>query len=56
MAGDCLAWPQWEGVYLVLWRLDASEKGDARGVKWEWEGGGKPLRGEREGGWGGGLV
>ena len=24
---------------LVLWRLDASEKRDARGVRWEWLGG-----------------
>jgi hypothetical protein len=36
---DCLIWHQWEGRYLVLWKLDVPEKGDARGVRWEWVGG-----------------
>ena len=39
IAEDCLIWYQWEGKCLVLWRLDALEKGDARGVRWEWVGG-----------------
>jgi hypothetical protein len=26
-------------MHLVLWRLDAPEKGDAREVMWEWVGG-----------------
>jgi hypothetical protein len=34
VAEDSLVWPQWEGMCLVLWRLDATEKGDARGVRW----------------------
>ena len=38
IAEDCLIWYQWEGKCLVLWRLDALEKGDARGVKQEWVG------------------
>jgi len=33
VAEDCLVWPQWEGMHLVLWRLDAPEKGDAREVR-----------------------
>jgi len=36
VAEDGLLWPQWEGMCLVLWRLDAPEKGDATGVRWEW--------------------
>ena len=24
---------------MVLWKLDSPEKGDARGVRWEWVGG-----------------
>jgi hypothetical protein len=39
VAEDCLIWPQWEGMCLVLWRLDAPEKGDARGMRLEWVGG-----------------
>ena len=39
VAEDCLIWPQWEGRYLVLWRPDAPEKGNARGVRWDWMGG-----------------
>jgi hypothetical protein len=35
IAEDSLIWHQWEGRRLVLWRLDAPEKGDARGVMWE---------------------
>jgi hypothetical protein len=40
-------------MYLVLWMLDAPEKGDARGVRWEWleE---HPIRAKVEGEWGGG--
>ena len=33
---------------MVLWRLDAPEKGDARGVRQEWIGE-NPLRGKGEG-------
>jgi hypothetical protein len=33
IAGDDLIWPQLEGRHLVLWRLDAPEKGYARWVK-----------------------
>ena len=36
---DSLVWLQWEGSRLFLWRPDASEKGDARGVRQEWVGG-----------------
>jgi hypothetical protein len=39
VAEDGLIWPQWEGRHLVLWRLEAPEKGDARGVGQEWEDG-----------------
>jgi hypothetical protein len=35
VAEDYLIWHHWEGRSLVLWRLDAPEKGDARGVKRE---------------------
>ena len=35
VAEDSLIWHQWEGEVLVLWRLDAPEKGDARGVRQE---------------------
>jgi hypothetical protein len=38
VAEDCLIWHQWEGRLLVLKRLEASEKGDARGVRQEWVG------------------
>jgi hypothetical protein len=31
VAEDCLIYHQWEGIHLVLWRLDAPEKGDDRG-------------------------
>jgi hypothetical protein len=39
LAEDSLIWPQWEGMFLVLWRIDAQEKRDARGVRCEWVGG-----------------
>jgi hypothetical protein len=41
VAEECLVWPQWEGMFLVLWRLDALKKRDARGVRWVggWVGG-----------------
>ena len=26
---DCLVWPLWEGMCLVLWNLDVPEKRDA---------------------------
>jgi hypothetical protein len=48
VAEDDLIWHQWEGKLLVLWRLDAPEKGDARGVRQEWIGE-NPLRGKGEG-------
>jgi hypothetical protein len=35
---DCLIWHQWEGRYLVIWRLDAPERGYATGVRQEWVG------------------
>jgi hypothetical protein len=38
IAGNCLIWHQWEVKPLVLWKLDAPAKVDARGVKWEWVG------------------
>lgn len=31
VAKDCLVWPQWERVCLVLWKLDAPGKQDADG-------------------------
>lgn len=31
-------WHQWEGRNLVLRKLNAPEKGDLRGVRWEWMG------------------
>jgi hypothetical protein len=34
-----LIWQQWEGRCLVLWRPDATEKGNARRVRREWMGG-----------------
>jgi hypothetical protein len=27
-AEDCLVWPQWERLHLILYRLDATVKGD----------------------------
>jgi hypothetical protein len=36
VAEDDLISHQWEGRPLVLWRLDAPAKGDARGVRQEW--------------------
>ena len=39
VAEDGLLWHQWEGRTLVLRRLDAPEKEDARLVKQEWVGG-----------------
>ena len=51
---ELLIWRQWEGWHLVLWRLDAPEKGDTRGIRWEWLGRqgqrGTSGRGEQEGG------
>ena len=35
VAEDSLIWQQWEGKRLVLWRLDASEKGDVKRVRQE---------------------
>lgn len=35
---DYLIWHLWEGKLLVLWRLDASTKGDARVVRLKWVG------------------
>ena len=35
VAEDCFIWHQWEERHLVLWRLDAPVKEDARGVEWE---------------------
>jgi hypothetical protein len=32
------------GMYLLLWRLDVLEKGDARGMRWMGE---NPVRGKR---------
>jgi hypothetical protein len=34
-AENCLVWPHWQGVGLDLSRLDASEMGDAIGVRLE---------------------
>jgi hypothetical protein len=36
VAKDGLIWHHWEGRCLVLWRLIAPGKWDARGVKQEW--------------------
>jgi hypothetical protein len=33
VAENCLIWHPWEGMHLVLWRLDAPEKGDAKRVE-----------------------
>ena len=33
VAEDCLVWPQWERMGLILKRLDAPGKGDAGGVE-----------------------
>ena len=38
VAENCLIWNQWEGRALVLWRLDAPAKEDARGMTQEWVG------------------
>jgi hypothetical protein len=35
VAEDCLIWHQWEGKFLILWRLDGPEKGNARRLRWE---------------------
>jgi hypothetical protein len=42
-AEDCLVWPQWERMCLILWRFDTPGKRDA------WEVGEHPLKGKREG-------
>jgi hypothetical protein len=39
VAKDCLVWPQLDVICLVLWRIDATEKADARGERWKWVGG-----------------
>ena len=39
VAEDCLIWHQWKGRCLVLWKPDALEKLDARGLRWECVGG-----------------
>ena len=36
VAQDSLVWPQWKGMCLVLWRLDAPGKGIAREVRQGW--------------------
>ena len=28
---DCLVWPQWKRLCLILWKLDAPQKRDADG-------------------------
>lgn len=43
---------------MVLWKLDAPETGDARGVRWEWGSGGvgeHSLRGKGKG-WSGEFL
>jgi len=30
---DCLVWPQWERLHLILWKHDAPKKRDAGGVE-----------------------
>ena len=56
VAEDGFAWPQWEGMCLDLWRLDAPEKGDSRGRKWEWVGRWGSTLLESKGKGDGGLV
>jgi hypothetical protein len=41
---------------LVLWGLDAPEKGDARGIRWEWLGGEGAKKGLRKGRAGRGIT
>lgn len=51
VAEDCLLWHEWEGRHWVLWRLNAPEKGESRGVRQEWVSGWvgeHHLRGKRE--------
>ena len=36
VAEDYLIWYQWDGRLLVLWRIVAPLKGDARGVRQDW--------------------
>jgi hypothetical protein len=31
VAEESFVWPQWEGMHLILWRLDAPKKEDSRG-------------------------
>lgn len=52
---EALIWHQWEERHLVLWRLAAPEKGDARGMRWDSVGGlgEHPLRHKGERFWGG---
>jgi hypothetical protein len=33
IAEDCFVCPQWEVMHLVMWRLDAPEKRDGRGLR-----------------------
>jgi hypothetical protein len=35
VAEDCLVWPQWERMHLILWKVDTPGKRDAGGVKVE---------------------
>jgi hypothetical protein len=39
VAENSLAWQQWEGWPLVLWRLDAPASRNDRGVRQKWMGG-----------------
>jgi hypothetical protein len=56
VAEDCFIWHQLEGGCLVLCRLDASEKGDARMVRKEWVGGEVLSERQRGWGWDGGIM
>jgi hypothetical protein len=51
VAEDCLVWPPWERICLILWELDAPGKTDAGGGELGvcvWTGGGAPS--QRRGG------
>ena len=50
---DYLVWPQWERMYLMLWKPEAPGKEDAGWVRQWWVGGwGIPSQKQRGGGWG----
>jgi hypothetical protein len=54
VAEGCLAWPQWERMHLILWRLDAPGVGGylGRASPQRWRGGGEgknSSRGDQEG-------